>query len=241
MKKLAALILALLLTAPAALAWGQSVGGGLKETPAPAAESGPADPREGYDEFADPADPASIWLLRMMDSVNDEIALTADGTAICQDYTFAAADGSTGQHVTTYLFLTDYGYVFDVQVDSDEYAMHMYVFADAVYATMDGETYLNAGGGFSSDYPVTPDMFINQYDPAETLVAVRAEGDGFCYLTDSGDGRLFENVTGADLVLTGYRVYEKNEAGDYVRTVVGSISLCEAPGLPQGVIDLLGQ
>ena len=241
MKRLTALIIALLLVAPTALAGGLPVGGGLKETPAPEAEAGSGDPREGYDEFADPADPASAWLLRMVDSANDEIALTADGAAICLDYTYTAADGSMGQHVTTYLYGTDYGYVFDIQVDSDEYAMHVYVFEDTAYATLDGETYFNAGGGFSSDYPATPDMFLYAYDPADALIAVRAEGDGFCYLTELADGLLRENETGADLVMTDYRVYEKTEAGDNVRTVVGSVSRCEAPGLPQGIIDLLGQ
>ncbi len=256
MKRLAALVLVLLLAVPAAHAGTLPIGGGLKSTPAPAVVETPApqtdepaparetvdilaDPKARYANFADPDDPASVWFLRMLDSVNDEASLAPEGMAVRRDDYAVDADGAAVVDSTMFLYETEYGYVLEMRIDEEYPGMVIYAFPDVVVVQYAGTALTDPSGYEVSSDMLAPDQFLNTYDPAETLLAVRAEGDGFAYLTDSGDGRVFEYLTDAGLKFYEMRSYGLDADGEMRLTQYARVEIVEAPALPQAVVDAM--
>ena len=249
MKKIATLILVLLLAVPSAFAGNLPIGGGLKATPTPEATETPeptetpapeagdvlSDPMARYQDFADPTDPASVWFLRMLDSVNDEAALAPAGMAVKREDFTVDADGGEALKSTMYLYDTDYGRVLEIVNDAAYPGMVVYVFPDAVAILYGGMAATDAGGYEADTSLPAPERFLNAYDPAETLLAVRAEGDGYAYLTDSGAGMLFEYLTDASLNFFEMRSYEAGADGAMRLTQYALVEIVEAPALPDAV------
>lgn len=235
MRKLAALILALLLAAPAALAGNLPIGGRFRETPALEADNARSDPMTRYTDFADPADPASVWFLRMADSVNDETGLAPAGMAVRRVDYAVDEDGAATTKSTIYLYDTDYGYVIQMADETAYPGMVLYVFPETIAILYDGAVLTDPSGYDVSEDTLPPDRFLNSYDPAETLLAVRAEGDGYAYLTDSGDGRLFEYLTDPGLKYTELRAYGSGADGAWTLTQYATVEIIEAPELPDVV------
>jgi hypothetical protein len=248
MRKFAALILVLLLAAPAALAGNLPIGGRFKEPPAPEAAATPApsqapddrdafsDPTTRYADFVDPADPASVWFLRMADSVNDETGLAPAGMAVRRvDYAVDESGAATLKS-TIILYDTAYGYVIQVADESEYPGMVLYMFPETLAILYDGAVLTDPSGYEVSEDTLSPDRFLNTYDPAETLLAVRAEGDGYAYLTDSGDGRLFEYITDAGLKYSELLAYHADADGAWYLNGYATVEIVEAPELPDVVI-----
>ncbi len=263
MKKLAALILVLLLAAPAAFAGNLPIGGGLKATPAPeqtqapemteapaAAEASKAteapaaadilgDPTLRYTDFVDPEDPASIWFLRMIDSANDEPALVATGMAIRQESYNVDADGTETLQSDTYLYDTPYGMVLDMKIDLNFEGLRLYMFPDMTIMANADDVVMTQQGGYAAGYFLMPSDLLNSYDPVETLLAMRAEGDGYAYLTDGGNGYMFEYIADARLRYYEIRTYQIDADGAWHLTRYGLASYIETPQLPEAVADAM--
>lgn len=235
MRKLAALILALLLAAPAALAGDLPIGGRFKGTPAPEADGALSNPMTRYTDFVDSADPAAVWFLRMADTVNDEAGLAPAGMAVRRvDYTVDES-GAAAVKSTIYLYKTGYGYVIQVADETAYPGMVLYVFPETIAILYDGAVLTDPSGYDVNEETLSPDRFLNTYDPAETLLAMRAEGDGYAYLTDGGDGWLFEYITDAGLKYNELRAYEADADGVWRLAQYATVEIVEAPELPDVV------
>lgn len=269
MKKLVVLILVLLLVIPAAFAGNLPIGGGLKATPAPdvtafpeapqAPESTEApsatcapestwapemeniltDPMARYEDLTDPEDPASIWFLRMIDSVNDEVSLAPDGMAVKREEYAVDADGTMTLKSIWYLYDTAYGWVYEVVEEVDNTDVTYFIFPEALVVFYNGMAMpTESGYEVEADLP-KPNRFLNTYDAAETLLAMRAEKDGYAYLTDGGDGAFYEYLTDAALRYYQIRVY-KNDADGVTRLArYIKIEFVEAAELPKAVTDAM--
>jgi hypothetical protein len=78
-------------------------------------------------------------------------------------------------------------------------------------------------------------MLLNEYDPAEMLLAVRETEDGYAFLSMPDEERRCEYITDARLRYTELRTYEADAEGTLRLAIISWCELVDPPALPEGL------
>lgn len=228
MKKQLCALLAAMLFVPGALAEGAVYAEGT--------DALLKNPRDAYEFFMDETDGSDQLVFMMLDSQNDEETLAVDGTAVTYSLYEVSADGALTLSHRVFAFQTDYGKVIRMDAGTDDPAL--YFVGAFLYKIQSGAEIQSAEYGLdtlesmwsSACFPGVSEM---------TLNTMRQDEDGAnYYLITGGDGCEYEYKTDAANRIEEMRIYAP-DGDDFVLDIICFYGTCEAPALPDQLVDAL--